>query len=123
MGVGRLAPHRITARYAKALAEIPLPVRSLTRIGPGGLAIVAETVIDDRRIRFGVLYAIPRLWITVPDGLPPVIGFVTGFDTERPELHITEPDHIEWARHPGRAARIKREAVTAWKAAQRECRG
>lgn len=143
MGVDRLAPYRIRARYAKALREIPLPVKSFTGINPGGLAIVAETEIAGRRVQFGVLYAIPRLWITLPEHLPTVLGFVTGFDctatdnapadtgvadhavavTTPPELHITELDHLDWARQPGRAATIKREAVAAWQAAQRQCEG
>lgn len=149
MGVGRLAPHRVRARYAQALKEIPLPVKSFGGIDPEGLATVAETHIGGRRVRIGVLYAIPRLWITFPDILPPVLGFVTGFATgfyraagDRPilgaasadqgapglgtgraELHITEPDHLDWARQPGRAQAIKHEAIAAWLAAQRECEG
>ena len=37
MGVGRLAPHRVRSAYAKALAAIPLPVRSFTGIEPDHL--------------------------------------------------------------------------------------
>ena len=128
MGVGRLAPHRIRARYAQALKEIPLPVKSFGGIEPDGLTTVAEADIAGRRVRFGVLYAIPRLWITFPDDLPPSLGFVTGFDctadkSAKPELHITEPDHLDWTRQPGRAAALKREAIAAWRAALRECEG
>lgn len=123
MGVGRLAPHRVRARYAQALKEIPLPVRSFAGIDPGGLTTVGEAEIAGRRVQFGVLYAIPRLWMTFPEHLPPVLGFLTGFDCTDPELHITELDHLGWARQPGRAAALKREAVAIWQAALRECEG
>ncbi|WP_205325856.1 hypothetical protein [Glycomyces sp. YM15] len=128
MGVGRLAPYRIRARYDQALREIPLPVRSFGGIDPDGLTTVAETEVFGRQVRFGVLYAIPRLWITLPEHVPPVLGFITGFDTTAsgsacPELHITGLDHLDWARQPGRAAALKREAVAAWHVAQRECEG
>lgn len=128
MGVGRLAPHRIRARYAQALREIPLPVRSFGGIDPGGLTTVAETEVGGRSVRFGVLYGIPRLWITFPEHLPPILGFVTGFDSTatssaKPELHITELDHLGWVRQPGRTTALKRAAVAAWRAARRECEG
>jgi hypothetical protein len=123
MGVGRLAPHRVRARYAKALAKIPLAITSFSGIDPTALVTIGETEIADRRVQFGLLYAIPRLWITFPDHLPPVPGFVTGFHTESPDLHITDLDHLAWARHTGRAERLTREAVAAWRAAQRECEG
>jgi hypothetical protein len=78
MGIGRLAPHRVRAKYARALAEIPLPVRSFERIDPSALQILAETDIGDRRIQFGVLAATPRLWIAFTDEVPPVLGYLTG---------------------------------------------
>ncbi|MFG3342354.1 hypothetical protein [Glycomyces sp. NPDC048151] len=123
MGVGRRAPQRVRARYAKALAEIPLAITSFSGIDPGGLVTIGEAEIDGRELHFGLLYAIPRLWISFPDRLPPVLGFVTGLDSGTTDLHITDLDHLEWARQAGRAARIKREAVTVWQAAQRECEG
>lgn len=129
MGVGRLAPHRVRAKYARALSEIPLPVRSFERIDPSALQILAETDIGDRRLRFGVLAATPRLWVAFTNDLPPVLGYLTGLTgltgirTGSPELHITELDHLEWARHTGRVRQIKAAALAAWQAAQRECEG
>jgi hypothetical protein len=127
MGVGRLAPHRVWAKYARALAEIPLPVRSFTGIDPSALRILIEAEIAGRRVEFGILAGTPRLWVSFPDHLPPVLGYLTGLDGAvygaAPELHVTETDHLEWARHTGRAARIKHEALAAWQAAQRECEG
>jgi hypothetical protein len=123
MGVGRLAPHRIRAKYAKALKEIPLPVRSFTGIDPAALTVVGESEVGDRRLQFGVLAGTPRLWITVHDQVPPVMGYLTGFGTRRVDLHITEPDHLDWARRPGRAAQIKRAALDAWNRAHRTCEG
>ncbi|KPC70129.1 hypothetical protein ADL26_17920, partial [Thermoactinomyces vulgaris] len=101
MGRGPFAPHRIRARYAKALNEIPLPVRSFTGIDPDSLAILGEVQIDDRLVRIGILYAIPRLWIVLPEHVPPMLGFVNGMGTGRTDLHVTEPDHLEWSRRPG----------------------
>jgi hypothetical protein len=149
MGVGRLAPHRVRAKYARALAEIPLPVRSFERIDPSSLQLLAEADVGGRRLRFGVLAATPRLWIAFTEELPPVLGYLTGLvgaigpttdrmvggatglttgltsglGTGAPQLHITEPDHLEWARHPGRVRQIKTAALAAWNAAQRECEG
>lgn len=123
MGVGRRAPHQVRARYARALAEIPLPITSFSGIDPGGLVTIGEAEIGGRKLHFGLLYAIPRLWISFPDRLPPVLGFVTGLDAQTTDLHITDLDHLEWARQAGRAAQIKREAVAVWQAAQRECEG
>ncbi|WP_030160444.1 hypothetical protein [Glycomyces sp. NRRL B-16210] len=143
MGIGRLAPHRVRAKYARALSEIPLPVRSFAGIDPGALTILGEAEIAGRCLKFGILESLPRMWAVlgdeVPEGeetppepknlaardrIPPtVLGFLTGFDTDRPELHITELDYLEWARQSGRAARIKREATAIWQAAQRECDG
>ncbi len=123
MGVGNLAPHRIRARFAEALAEVPLPVRSFTGIDPAALIVIAETEVAERRLQFGVLAQIPRVWVTASDQIPPVLGYLSGLDSGRPELHLTESDHLDWARQHGRAARIKREGLAAWQAAQRECKG
>ncbi|GAA1662788.1 hypothetical protein GCM10009830_05100 [Glycomyces endophyticus] len=123
MGLGRLAPHWIRARYAKALNEIPLPVRSFGGIDPAALTVLAEVEIAGQVLRFGRLAQVPRLWITLPDQYPQVMGFLTGLETGRPDLHLTELDHLEWASRPGRAAHIKREALTAWNIPSRNCEG
>ena len=123
MGVGRLAPHRARARYVKALKEIPLPMRSFSGIDPNLLTVLGEFEIDDRRLEVGIFYAIPRLWIAVRECVPSVLGFVDGMETGLPELHVTEPDHLEWARRAGRGSRIECEAMAVWDAAQRDCEG
>jgi len=123
MGVGSRSPHRVRAAYARALAEIPLPVRSFEGVDRGALTMLAEVEIADRRLQFGFLRGVPRLWVVFVELDPPVLGHLTDLASGRPELHITELDHINWARQPGRAMRIKREAVTVWQAAQRECEG
>ena len=123
MGVGRLAPHRIRARYARVLKEIPLPVRSFAGIDPSALTIVGEVEIAYRQIEFGKLPHLPRLWISAPDQTPPIMGFLTGLDSGSPELHITGRDHLDWVRASGRSGRIKRAALVAWQASQKECRG
>lgn len=123
MGVGRLAPYRVRAAYAKALAEIPLPVRSFTGIDPAALKTIGEAEIAGRVLEFGVLLGTSRLWVTMPGQVPPVLGYITGLDNGRYELHLTELDHHEWARHTGRPVLIKREAQAVWQAAQRECEG
>jgi hypothetical protein len=123
MGVGRLAPHKVRERYAQALKAIPLPVRTLTGIDPEALVTLGETEIAGRRIEFAILPGIPRLWITAPDLVPPVIGYATGFESRRLDVHLTEPGHIEWAAGPGRGVALKRAAFDAWTSAQRNCEG
>ncbi|WP_030154937.1 hypothetical protein [Glycomyces sp. NRRL B-16210] len=123
MGMTHLGPHRARARYEKALKAIPLPVRSLEGIDPGVLVNVGETEIAGRRIEFGILPGSPRLWITVPDHLPPVIGYAAGFDSRRLDMHLTELDHFDWTTSPGRVAALKRAAFAAWTSAQRDCEG
>jgi hypothetical protein len=123
MGVGRLAPHRVRERYAKALKAIPLPIRTFTGVAPDALVSVGETAIAGRRIEFAILPGTPRLWITAPDLVPPVIGYATGFETRLLDVHLTEPDHRDWACGPGRVATLKRAAFDAWTRAQRTCEG
>ncbi|MEU5155436.1 hypothetical protein [Glycomyces sp. NPDC021274] len=123
MGVGRLSLHRVRAKYARALAQIPLPVRSLTEIDPAALRTISRVEFADRTVQFGLLEGTPRLWIIAPDHLPPVMGYVTGLHTGKPEVHITATDHIDWARQPGRTHRLLAAALTAWRGAQRECEG
>lgn len=123
MGVGRLAPHRVRERYAKALNGIPLPLRTVSGIAADALVSVGESEIAGRRIGFAILPGTPRLWITAPDRLPPVIGYVTGFESRRLDVHLTEPDHLEWVAGPGRTAALKRAAADTWTTAQRDCEG
>ena len=125
MGIGmtRVPTQRTRDRYAKALNAIALPVRTPTGIDPDALITVAHTEIADRHITFAILPGSPRLWITVPGQLPPVIGHVSGFDTRRLDLHLTEPDHYYWATGTGRVAALKRAAFDAWTNAQRDCEG
>lgn len=127
MGVGRLAPFRVRAKYARALAEIPLPVRSFNGIDPAALQILSEVEVSGRRLQFGALAGTTRVWIVLPEEYPQVLGYVTGLEGTGlgggPAVHITELDHLEWARHSGRARAIKSAAVAAWQGAQRECEG
>jgi hypothetical protein len=121
MGVGRLAPHRIRERYAKALNAIPLPIRTLTGVDPRVMVSVGGAEIAGRRVEFAILPGTRRLWITAPDHIPPVIGYATGFEPRLLDVHLTELDHIEWASGPGRVAALKRAALDAWTSAQRTC--
>ncbi|WP_205324996.1 hypothetical protein [Glycomyces sp. YM15] len=138
MGVGRLAPHRVRAKYARALAEIPLPVRSREGTDPRTLVMIASATVADRELLFGLLPHHPRLWVVFAECDPPILGHLTGLSDAtfnggpgpgsvtapgEPELHITAREHLDWTRLGGRAAQIKREAVAAWQAAQRECEG
>jgi hypothetical protein len=99
-----------------------LPVRSFTGIDPSELRMLAEAEIAGSRVEFGILVGSPRLWVTFPERIPPVLGYLTGHDSAG-GAHSTETDHLEWARRSGRAARIKAEALAAWQAAQKECEG
>jgi hypothetical protein len=123
MGVGRLAPHRIRAAYAKALGEIPLPVRSRSGLDARALTMFAEASVGGRRLEFGTLAAMPRLWVAFADVDPPVLGYVTGLAAGAPELHITETMHCEWARSGDHGSQIKREAAAVWQRLSTECEG
>lgn len=126
MGVGRLAPHRVRAKYARALAEIPLPVRSFDGIDPTALTIVAEEAIANRTVQFGLLAGTPRLWLVLAEEQPQVLGYLIGLENavlNEGGLHITAPDHIAWARQSGHVRQLKTAGLSAWQAAQRECEG
>lgn len=123
MGVGRLAPHRIRAAYARALAEIPLPVRTSPGLNAGVLTMFGDATVAGRRLQFGTLADMPRLWVAFTEIDPPVLGYLTGLASGTPELHITETAHLEWARTARNSECVKHEAVTVWQAVQRECEG
>lgn len=123
MGVGRLAPHRLRAKYARALAEIPLPVRTTSGLDAQALTMLAEATVADRGVQFGTLTEMPKLWVAFVAVDPPVLGYLTGLAAGKPELHVTETAHLEWARTAGNSAALKREAMTVWAAVQRECEG
>lgn len=123
MGMMHLSAHRARARYAKALNAIPLSVQTPAGIDPEALTTVGSAEVAGRRVEFGVLPGSPRLWITVPGHFPPVVGWVSGFETRRLDLHLTELDHLDWTAEPGRTAALKRAAFDAWTSAQRECEG
>lgn len=123
MGVGRLAPHRIRAKYARALAEIPLPVRTGPSLGARALTMLGDATVDGRHLHFGTLADMPKLWVAFAELDPPVLGYLSGLVSGSPELNITETSHLEWARSGGNTAAIKREAMVVWQAVQRECEG
>ena len=125
MGIGmtRIPTQRLRDRYAKALKAIPLPIRTLTGIDPDVLITVAQAEVAGRRIEFAILPGSPRLWITAPDLHPPVIGYTSGFDSRRLDVHLTEHDHHDWATTPASVTAIKRAAYDAWANTQRDCEG
>jgi hypothetical protein len=123
MGVGRLAPHRIRAAYARALAEIPLPVRYHPGLDPAALTFLAEATVADRSVRFGTLAHAPKLWVAFAEVDPPVLGYLSGLAAGDPEIHVTDPVHVAWSSEPGHATALKRAAMEVWQAMQRECDG
>ncbi len=123
MGVGRLAPHRVRAKYARALAEIPLPVRTGPGLDARALTMIGEATVNGRRLHFGTLADMPKLWVAFAEIDPPVLGYVSGLAAGSPELQITETAHLEWARTVGNTAAVEDEAMAIWRAVQRECEG
>ncbi|GAB4007458.1 hypothetical protein GCM10029992_61260 [Glycomyces albus] len=123
MGLGRTAPHRLRATYARALAEIPLPVRSIAAPIDEALTVLGQAQIGGRPIRFGTLAEAPRLWVAFADTSPPVFGYLSGLVGERPILQVTETTHLPWTREADHTEQLKRHGLEVWRAAQRWCEG
>lgn len=123
MGLGRKAPHRTRAAYARVLAQIPLPVRSIGAPAHQALTVLGQTVIADRLVQYGTLTEAPRLWVAFPESAPSVFGYLTGLVADDPQLHLTEPVHQHWALQPGRSEAVRRHGLAVWHDAQRICEG
>lgn len=123
MGIGRTAPHRLRAAYARALAEIPLPVRSIAAPVEEALTVLGHAEVGGRPIRFGTLAEAPRLWVAFADTSPPVFGYLSGLVGEQPVLHVTESAHLPWTREADHTEQLKRHGLEVWHEAQRWCEG
>lgn len=123
MGLGRKAPHRSRAAYARVFAQIPLPVRAISAPVDQALTVLGETEIGGRLIQYGTLATAPRLWVAFADASPPVFGYLTGLAVSDPQLHLTAPAHQHWATRPGRGGAIRAHGLTVWQQAQRDCEG
>ncbi|GAB3995470.1 hypothetical protein GCM10029992_12790 [Glycomyces albus] len=123
MGIGRKAPHRVRTSYARALAQIPPPVRSIGAPAHEALTVLGQTEIEGRLVQFGILTAAPRLWVAFPETAPSVFGYLTGLVADDPQLHLTEPVHQHWALHPGRSETVRRHGLAVWHEAKRTCEG
>ena len=123
MGVGRRAPHRTRAAYARALAALPLPVRAITAPIEETLTVLGTARIGGRTVQFGTLTAAPRLWVAFPDQAPPVFGYLTGLVAEQPILHLTDQTHCEWTNQPAHTEALKQHGLEVWRCAQRTCEG
>lgn len=121
MGLGRKAPHRARAAYARVLAQIPLPVRAISTPVEEALTVLDQTEIGGRTVQFGTLATAPRLWVAFADAAPPVFGYLTGLAASDPQLHLTTPAHQHWATRPGRSDAIRAHALTVWHQAQQDC--
>ena len=123
MGLGRNAPHRNRAAYARALAQIPLPVRAITAPAEEALTVLDTAVIGGRTIQFGTLTTAPRLWVAFTDQAPPVFGYLTGLVAEQPILHLTAETHCEWTNQPAHTEALKQHGLEVWRTVQRTCEG
>lgn len=123
MGLGRKAPHRSRAAYARALAQIPLQVRSIGAPAREALTVLGQTVVEDRLVQFGTLTEAPRLWVAFPEAAPSIFGYMTGLAADAPQLHLTEPVHRHWALQPGRSEAVRRHGLAVWHDAKRTCEG
>ena len=123
MGVGRTAPHRIRAAYARALASIPLPVRSVSAPIDEAMTVLGRAEIDDRDVHYGTITTAPRLWMAFPGQQPPIFGYITGLADEAPILHITAPQHLLWTRRADRSEALLRHGLEVWREVQRWCEG
>lgn len=123
MGVGRTAPHRVRAAYARALAQIPLPVRSVSAPVPEVLTVLGQAEIGDRIVQYGTMTDAPKLWVAFPVLAPPVFGYLTGLVSEEPQLRITDSEHLAWSREPGHTEALLRHGLEVWREARRCCEG
>lgn len=147
MGVGRKAPHRTRAAYARALAAIPLPVRAISAPVTEALTVLGTAEIGGRTVQYGTATAAPRLWVAFADVTPPVVadagppvvagaprpvatgaappvfGYLSGLVGEQPTLHVTDQRHLNWTRTGDRAEQLKRHGLAVWRDAQRTCQG
>jgi hypothetical protein len=86
---------------------------------PAGLPVLATSTIDDRAIRFALVFGQPRLRLTFTDCDPTLFGHVTGLDRDRPRLIVAEPLHLSWGfTH---AAPIENHAQRLWNSVQHHC--
>lgn len=123
MGLGRTAPHRVRAAYARALASIPLPVRSVAAPIDEAMTVLGRAEVDDRDVHYGTVSDAPRLWMAFPGHHPPVFGYITGLVYEEPTLHITAQNHLAWTSRGDRSDALVRHGLEVWREVQRWCEG
>ncbi|MCH7232841.1 hypothetical protein L0U85_18570 [Glycomyces sp. L485] len=123
MSLSRYAPHQIRARYQRALNTLPIPAATAHTIDPERMTILGETTIAGRQIAFGTHTDAPRLWVTLNDTEPDLIGYMTGLITGEPDLWICNPKHQTWTLEDDNTLKLKQAATRVWFDCQRDCDG
>ncbi|WP_199034289.1 hypothetical protein [Glycomyces salinus] len=104
------------------LAQIPLPVRSISAPVAETLTVLGETEISGRTVQFGTLTEAPRLWVALPGATLPIFGYLTALVSGDPILHVTVEKHGSWARRSDSSAEIKAAAMRVWTECLRTCK-
>ncbi|WP_026923231.1 hypothetical protein [Glycomyces arizonensis] len=123
MSRSRYAPHRIRARYLRALAAAPIAVQLTDPIDPARLTVLDAHTIADRTVHFGTMASAPRLWLSFPDHEPALLGYMTGLTVNEPDLWLCEPAHRDWTSQGDNTSRLKEAAGLVWFTCQRTCEG
>jgi hypothetical protein len=115
----------IRGRRLVALTVGPDPGNADDAADSAGLPVVLTREIGSRQLRFALVPNQPRLRVTFMDYRPPLLGHVTGLDSEEPVCHVAESAHLDWARAGEHMRHIIEAAVIAWRRSceTRECDG
>ncbi|GAB3659380.1 hypothetical protein [Glycomyces tarimensis] len=113
-------PHRIRARYLRALRVLPLQAGLPGPIDPDRLTVLGTDTIAGRTVKFGTMTSAPRMWIAFADIEPALLGYMTGLVVGEPDLWICETAHRDWVLEGDNTRRLNEAAAVVWFACERD---
>ncbi|WP_026928622.1 hypothetical protein [Glycomyces tenuis] len=123
------APHRIRARYLRALKSMPIPVSLADPPDPARLTVLGTEPVGDRLVHFGTVASAPRLWMALSGAGPAVevdgrlLGYVTGLVVGEPDLWVCDGAHRDWVFDAANSRELKRAASRVWFSCVQDCEG